>query len=47
MKRVMRQDRAHRRGGAHGTERGFATDLCEALEKQNSSRIDAEWREAH
>lgn len=41
------QNCVHRTGAAHGMERGFAMDLCEALEKPNSSGIDGEWREGH
>ena len=47
MKGVTRQDPAHRRDAAHDMEHGFATDLCEAIEKPNSSQIDVELREAH
>ena len=47
MKRVTRQDSVHRRGAAHGMERGFATDRCGALETSNCSGNDGEWREAH
>lgn len=47
MRGVTRQDRAHRRDAAHDTERRFATNLCEALEKPKFSRIGAERREAH